>query len=142
MTFHQSSHSRFFDQLRLTGGKSDNATVRFVMIISIVRRQRGKEKAARPVPGLSDELVRGVTDIRENQLRAQAPQARPHKKRSPLIFKQADLTRALKGAAQAGQVATRAEIDRDGKISLTFSGEQTTPPPSARDWDEALNNGR
>jgi hypothetical protein len=61
-------------------------------------------------------------------------------RRGPPTFRQGDLTRALKGARQAGQVPTRAEIDRDGKISLTFGDEQ--PPSSARDWDEALSNDR
>src|SRR6185369_17286262 len=88
--------------------------------------------------GRAASLVVGVTHIGENHLRAQGPNATTLKKRGPLTFRQRDLTRALKGAAQAGQVPTRAEIDRDGKISLTFSGEQPTPPLSARDWDEAL----
>jgi hypothetical protein len=101
-----------------------------------------KEKAARLSRGRAASLVVGVTHIGENHLRAQGPKATTLKKRGPLTFRQSDLTRALKGAAQAGQVPTRAEIDRDGKISLTFSGEQPTPPSPARDWDEALSNDR
>ena len=63
-------------------------------------------------------------------------------RRGPLTFRQGDLTRAIKGAVQAGQVLTRAEIDRNGKISLTFGGDQPPPPSSAKDWDEALDNDR
>jgi hypothetical protein len=84
----------------------------------------------------------GVTHIDEDHLRAQRPKATTSKKRGRLTFRQSDLTRALKGAKQAGQVATRAEIDREGRILLTFSGEISTPPSPTRDWDEALSNDR
>jgi len=36
--------------------------------------------------------------------------------RAPSMFKQGDVTRAVKGAFAAGAQAVRIEVDRDGKI--------------------------
>jgi hypothetical protein len=50
-------------------------------------------------------------------------------------FKQGDITKALKGAVNAGVKVQRVEIDREGKIVL-FPGE---PRPSAKtdnEWDD------
>jgi hypothetical protein len=43
--------------------------------------------------------------------------------RGKQIFKQADVTKALKGTVNAGLPVQRVEIDRDGKI-IVFTGKQ------------------
>ena len=51
-------------------------------------------------------------------------------------FKQGDVTKALKGAVNAGLSVRRVEIDRHGKIVVIITGE---PPPSAlasNEWDD------
>jgi hypothetical protein len=47
-------------------------------------------------------------------------------------FKQGDLTKALKGAANAGIRVMRFEIDRDGKI-VVIAGDNRTP--TENEWD-------
>lgn len=48
-------------------------------------------------------------------------------------FKQADLTRALKGVLAAGLAVARVKIDREGNIDVELgSAEQVKP---ANDWD-------
>lgn len=47
--------------------------------------------------------------------------------RPPATFRQDDVTRALRGAARAGCVVRRAEIDRDGKIILEMIGSEAGP---------------
>jgi hypothetical protein len=42
--------------------------------------------------------------------------------RGSATFKQHDVTRAVKGAEAAGKIAERVEIDRAGKIIVTFKG--------------------
>ncbi|GGD42461.1 hypothetical protein [Aureimonas glaciei] len=44
-------------------------------------------------------------------------------------FRQADVTRALKGAKAAGMPVVRVEIDRDGKIVLLTAAVQDTLNP-------------
>ncbi len=48
-------------------------------------------------------------------------------------FKQADLTRAVKGATAAGLKVARVEIDADGKIVLVSS--DAAPQGPASDFD-------
>jgi len=55
--------------------------------------------------------------------------------RGQRTFKQGDVTKALKGAANAGMSVRRVEIDRDGKIVIITDG----PLPSAstsNEWDD------
>lgn len=48
-------------------------------------------------------------------------------------FKQGDVTKALKGAVNAGVKVQRVEIDTTGKIIL-FTGSSTEP--TANEWDD------
>jgi hypothetical protein len=55
------------------------------------------------------------------------------------IFRQRDLTRALKGAEAAGQTANRVEIDKSGTIILILDSVADRPQPSSsepNEWDE------
>jgi hypothetical protein len=55
--------------------------------------------------------------------------------RGQQTFKQGDVTKALKGAVNAGLSVKRFEIDRDGKIIVIADG----PLPSAttgNEWDD------
>lgn len=51
-------------------------------------------------------------------------------------FKQADLTRAVKGVEAAGFRVGRIEIDANGKIVIL--SETTSPPVGHNEWDEVL----
>lgn len=51
-----------------------------------------------------------------------------------VAFRQADITRAMKGAIAAGLKPSRADIDRDGKITLVFG--EAAPPEPATDFDK------
>jgi hypothetical protein len=46
-------------------------------------------------------------------------------------FKQADVSRALRGAVNAGLSVARAEIDAAGRIVLVFSGPEGTESPAS-----------
>lgn len=52
--------------------------------------------------------------------------------RGAQTFKQADVTKAVKGAVAAGIEVARVEIDRDGKIVL-IAGQP--PSPTQNEWD-------
>lgn len=54
----------------------------------------------------------------------------------PAQFKQADVTRAVKGAVAAGLSVGRVEIDRDGKIIVIANGAMAAP--AVNDWDRVL----
>lgn len=55
--------------------------------------------------------------------------------RGPQTFKQGDLTKALKAAANAGISVKRFEIDRDGKIIVVTDG--SIPSVHAEnEWDK------
>jgi hypothetical protein len=57
--------------------------------------------------------------------------------RAPCTFRQADVTRAVKGAAAAGVHIARVEIDRAGKIVI-IAAETTDQPgetTEANEWD-------
>jgi hypothetical protein len=43
--------------------------------------------------------------------------------RSPLLFRQSDLVRALKGAKAAGMKVSKVQIDADGKITVMANDE-------------------
>jgi hypothetical protein len=49
-------------------------------------------------------------------------------------FKQGDVTKALKGAVNAGLRVQRVEIDRQGKIVLVTSG--TPSAATGNEWDD------
>jgi hypothetical protein len=53
-----------------------------------------------------------------------------------VAFKQADVTRAIKGAIAAGMKVARAEIDQSGRIVVVSPSEETTKP--ANDLDKWL----
>jgi hypothetical protein len=66
--------------------------------------------------------------------------------RSPSTFRQTDLTRAIKAARNAGVGVTRAEIAKDGKITITIgrtSGEnadvELTPDDELERWRKKRN---
>lgn len=53
-------------------------------------------------------------------------------------FKQADLTRAIKGAEAAGKRVVRAEIEPSGRIVLVFANgnsDNASNPWDESDWD-------
>jgi hypothetical protein len=56
-------------------------------------------------------------------------------KRSPLIFKQTDLLRAIKTSQKAGLSIARVEIDRDGKIVVVVGEAKTKEEEGTNGWD-------
>jgi hypothetical protein len=57
--------------------------------------------------------------------------------RGPSIFRQSDVTRAIKGAAAAGVHIARIEIDKTGKIVI-ITADPTDHPgemTEANEWD-------
>jgi hypothetical protein len=66
--------------------------------------------------------------------------------RSPNIFRQTDLTRAIKGARNAGVEVARAEIATDGKITLVIgdtsdgkTGLESTADDELERWRRSKN---
>lgn len=60
--------------------------------------------------------------------------------RSAPRFRQMDVTRALRGAQEAGVEPTRLEIDVSGRIVLAFTEAQPAPVElvdAPNPWDEA-----
>jgi hypothetical protein len=60
--------------------------------------------------------------------------------RRPCIFRQTDLTRALKGARAAGIEIERFEIDKDGKIVVVAQKSPESPRDGEdvrNEWDDA-----
>jgi hypothetical protein len=53
--------------------------------------------------------------------------------RAPTIFRQADVTRAFRGAKAAGVRVARVEIDRDGKIVIVTADELERA--EGNEWD-------
>jgi hypothetical protein len=51
-------------------------------------------------------------------------------------FKQGDVTKALKGAVNAGLSVRRVEIDKKTGNIIVFTGALEEPPPSANEWDD------
>jgi hypothetical protein len=68
----------------------------------------------------------------------QRKSARPRR----TAFRQADVSRALKGASAAGIVISRIEIDQNGKIVLVATTEAAPGhpgnPAGGNEWDEVL----
>ena len=59
--------------------------------------------------------------------------------RGPATFKQADVTRALRGAVAAGVEVQRIEIDKTGKIVVVTGKPERVPVSNINDWDEVLH---
>ena len=59
---------------------------------------------------------------------------------APARFRQADLTRALRGAEAAGVRPVRVEIDANGRIVLTFDSA-SAPRGAANSWDDLTKAG-
>ncbi|WP_238121743.1 MULTISPECIES: hypothetical protein [unclassified Xanthobacter] len=58
--------------------------------------------------------------------------------RRPVPFKQADVARAVKGVASAGEKVSRVEIDPAGKITIITA--EATSAPAATSFDKWMNN--
>ena len=50
-------------------------------------------------------------------------------------FKQGDVTKAIKGAVNAGLAVKCFEIDREGKI-VVFAGRPDNQPSMTNEWDD------
>jgi hypothetical protein len=58
---------------------------------------------------------------------------------SRVAFKEADITRALKGAKKAGYCVAQALINRSGEIVLIFGAAAAADAPrTINPWDEVL----
>ncbi|HEY1860484.1 MAG TPA: hypothetical protein VGG61_09035 [Gemmataceae bacterium] len=60
--------------------------------------------------------------------------------RAPCIFKQTDVTRAVKAVVAAGVEVARVEVDKDGRI-VVIAGKPESNPAS-NPWDEAMKELR
>lgn len=58
---------------------------------------------------------------------------------APVQFKEADVSRALKGARKAGFAVGRVEIGKDGSITLVASSKDRTGEP-VNEWDQVLKD--
>jgi hypothetical protein len=52
-------------------------------------------------------------------------------------FKEADVTRAVRGATKAGMMVGRIEIDPNGKIVIL--SESVAPPVDPNPWNDLIN---
>jgi hypothetical protein len=62
--------------------------------------------------------------------------------RGPLLFRQRDVTAAVKALVQAGQTVYRVEIGKDGRIILDLTppvGSEKAPDPP-NPWDRIIEN--
>lgn len=59
--------------------------------------------------------------------------------RGPATFKQADVTRAVRGTVAAGVEVQRIEIDQSGKIVVVAGKPERVPVSNINDWDEVLH---
>jgi hypothetical protein len=58
--------------------------------------------------------------------------------RRPCIFRQRDVTRAVKAVAAAGVTVAKVEVDKDGKIVVVVVGADKTQDPAdtgTNSWD-------
>ena len=53
--------------------------------------------------------------------------------RAPAIFRQGDVTRAVRAVVAAGQAVARVEIAKDGRIVIVTA--QAEPQQSENEWD-------
>jgi hypothetical protein len=56
--------------------------------------------------------------------------------RGAQTFRQGDVTKALKGAVNAGLSVKRVEIDKKSGNIILFTGAPGEPPASANEWDD------
>jgi hypothetical protein len=56
--------------------------------------------------------------------------------KTPPIFKQGDVTRAVKGVLAAGLAVVSAEIARDGNITVLVNNAEAKQPEVANPYDE------
>jgi hypothetical protein len=62
--------------------------------------------------------------------------------RAPAKFRQADITKAIRGATKAGLSVSRVEIDATGKIVVICSGDAPEQPESVDGWEARLRKAR
>lgn len=55
--------------------------------------------------------------------------------RTPVNFKQGDVTRAVKGVVAAGVEVSRVEVDPAGRIVIITQGEADTPETAFDRWE-------
>jgi hypothetical protein len=56
--------------------------------------------------------------------------------RRPCVFKQRDVTKALRAVAAAGMEIDRVEVGRDGKIVIFTAQSSESSDGAANEWDE------
>jgi hypothetical protein len=56
--------------------------------------------------------------------------------RAPCIFRQRDVTRAIRGARAAGVEVARIELDKEGRIVIVPAQTATTSEAKRNEWDE------
>jgi hypothetical protein len=54
--------------------------------------------------------------------------------RRPSLFRQRDISRAIKATKSAGEQVVRIEVDRDGKIVIITAREVTQPANALDEW--------
>lgn len=54
--------------------------------------------------------------------------------RRPCIFRQRDITKAVRGAVAAGVRVAKVEVDKDGRIVVVV-GEPDKTEPDRNEWD-------
>lgn len=62
---------------------------------------------------------------------------RPVRRRAPSLFKQRDMTRAVRAVIAAGVEVARVEVDNDGRI-VVFAKHDSQCGASPNPWDEAV----
>jgi hypothetical protein len=65
--------------------------------------------------------------------------------RGPLLFRQRDVTAAVKGVLQAGLTVYRVEIGKDGRIIVISDlvppvANETAPDPEPNPWDRMVED--
>lgn len=58
--------------------------------------------------------------------------------RGPRLFKQSDLTAAVKAVENAGKSVAKVELDKDGKITLFIAGRDSVAP-ATNPWEQSAD---